>query len=299
MHGRRVLRCAGACCLLAAIGSAAAGPAGATAARASGGPTTCAGTPDSPVVLSGTYPSGVVVTGYCTVDGGAAVVHGSLTVAAHAVLDASFAFNDVTGTGASSLTVTGNVKVGSGATLFVGCEPGFFACTDDPGGTASGHDHIGGNLVATYALGVVVHHTSVGGSVTQSWGGGGVAPPTGGINSTCIATPPGPYAMTGVYSDYEDDTIGGNLEVTGVRTCWFGMLRNRVPGNLVVSRDVFSDPDANEVMQNTVGKDITCKGNSPAVQYGDSSATPNVVTGTASGECSFTRVPGPPVSVKA
>ena len=72
-----------------------------------------------------------------------------------------------------------------------------------------------------------------------------------------------------------------------------------MPGNLVVSHDVFSDPDANEVMQNTVGQNITCKGNSPAVQYGDSSASPNVVTGNASGECSFTLVPGPPVSVKA
>jgi hypothetical protein len=195
--------------------------------------------------------------------------------------------------------VTGDVKVDSGATLFVGCEPGFFACTDDPGGKASGHDHIGGSLVATDALGVVVHNTSVGGSVTQSSGGGGVTPPTGGTGSTCHATPPGPYAMTGIYSDYEDDTLGGNLEVTGLRTCWIGMLRNKVPGSLVDSNNVFSDPDANEVMQNSVGRNIACTGNSPAVQRGDSDATDNLVKGTASGECSFTLKPGPPVSVKA
>ena len=299
MVGRRVMRWAAVCCLLAVIGSATAGPAGATTGPPAGTRTTCTGNQDAPGTLSGTYPSGVVVSGYCKVDGGAAVVDGTLTVASHSILDASFAFNDVTGTGSSSLKVTGDVKVGNGATLFVGCEPGYFACTDDPSGTASGHDHILGNLVATSALGVVVHHASVGGSLTQSGGGGGVTTPAGGTGVVCHAAPRGPYAMTGIYSDYEDDAIGGNLEVTGVRTCWFGMLRNKVPGDLVVSHNTFSDPDADEVMQNTVGKNVTCKGNSPAVQYGDSGATPNVVTGDAAGECSFTRVPGPPVSVKA
>ena len=91
------MRWVGACCLLAVIGSATAGPAGATADRASATRTTCTGNQSTPGVLSGTYPSGVVVSGYCKVDGGAAVVDGTLTIAAHAILDASFAHNDVTG----------------------------------------------------------------------------------------------------------------------------------------------------------------------------------------------------------
>ena len=115
----------------------------------------------------------------------------------------------------------------------------------------------------------------------------------------CVTAPPGPFATTSIYSDYEDDTIGGNLAVTGLQTCWFGMLRNVVPGNLVDSHNTFDDPDANEVMQNTVHRNIACTGNSPAVQYGDSTATPNVVTRNATGECSFNLIPGPPVSVKA
>src|ERR1700733_6980241 len=47
------------------------------------------------------------------------------------------------------------------------------------------------------------------------------------------------------------------------------------------------DPDAGEVLQNTVGDDIACFGNSPAVQFGDSGASPNVVDGRAFGECGF------------
>jgi hypothetical protein len=289
MGGRRMLRWTAAGCLLAAIGCTTAVPAGAATGRAAGG-ATCTGTAATPGHLAGTYPTGVVVKGYCQVDGGAAVVDGTLVLAAHATLVASFAHNDVTGTGSSSLSVTGDVKVGNGATFFVGCEPGYFACSDDPGGTLYGSDHISGNLVAKHALGVVVHASSIGGSVTQSSGGGGV---------NCNAPASGPFVGWGDYSDYEDDSIGGNLHVTGLRTCWVGMLRNTVPGNLVDSGNSFADPDANEVMQNTVGKNITCTGNSPAVQYGDSGATPNVVTGKAFGECAFTLASGTPVSVKA
>jgi len=289
MGGRRGLRWAGACCLLAVIGSATAGPAGATADRGRAGPSTCAGTQATPGVLSGTHPSGVTVTGYCVVDGGAAVVDGTLTVAAGATLVASYAKNDVAGSGTSSLTVTGALKVGSGATLILGCEGAHYACTDDGGGTLNGSDHVGGSLVARHALGVVVHLSSIGGNVTQVSGGGGV---------TCENAPPGPFADTGVYSDYEDVTLGGNLHVTGLRTCWLGMLRNHVPGNLVDSHNTLADPDANETVANTVGKNITCTGNSPAAQYGDSGASPNQVTGNASGECAFTLASGTPVSVK-
>ncbi len=294
MGGRRGLRWAGACCLLAVIGSATAGPAGATADRGRAGPSTCAGTQATPGVLSGTYASGATVTGYCEVDGGATTVDGTLTVAAGATLVASYAKNDVAGSGTSSLTVTGNLKVGSGATLILGCEGAHYACTDNSGGTLNGSDHVGGNLVAHHALGVVVHLSSIGGSVTQVSGGGGV---------TCVKPASGPFATTGVYSDYEDDTLGGtlggNLKVTGLRSCWIGMLRNHVPGNLVDSHNTFYDPDANETLANTVGKNISCTGNSPAVQYGDSGASPNHVTGNASGECAFTLASGTPVSVKA
>jgi hypothetical protein len=291
----------GAGCLLVAIGCATAGPAGATGTRSAGGQSKCKGTRNSPGVLSGTYPSGAHVTGYCEVDGGAAVVDGDLTIGAGATLVATFAKNDVTGSGVSSLTVTGDLKVESRAILVMGCEPDHSACSDDGSGTLYGSDHIGGSLIAKHALGVVVHAATFGGNVTQSLGGGGETPASGANPASCIATPPGVFAQigNGVFSDYEDNAIGGNLEVNGLRTCWIGIIRNHVSGDVTVTDNVFSDPDANETVQNTVGQNIACSGNSPAAQYGDSGASPNVVTGTASGECAFTLTSGTPVSVKA
>jgi hypothetical protein len=295
------MRWAGAGCLVLVIGAAAAGPAGAAAARASGTPATCTGTKKLPGHLFGTYPNGVLVSGYCDVNDGAAVVDGDLTVGAGATVDATFANNDVKGTGRSSLTVTGDLVVGAGATLVMGCEPVHMGCSDDPNGTLTGSDHIDGSLIATDALGVVVHAATFGGSVTQTWGGGGVTPASGGAPATCIKTPPGLFAAmgNGVFSDYEDNTIGGNLRIAHVQTCWIGALRNTVTGDMTDSHNLFSDPDANEALANAVGGNIKCKGNSPAVQYGDSLASPNVVSGSASGECSFTLSVGTPVSVPA
>ena len=296
MNARRAAHWTGACCLLAGLAVAAAAPAGATTGRSrlptNARGTVCTGTEATPGVLTGTYPSGVAVTGYCEADGGAAVVDGTLTIAAGATLDATFAKNDVAGTGTSSLTVTGGVKVDTGATLVMGCEPGYMACSDDPGGTLSRYDHIGGSLVAKRPLGVVVHATSVAGSVNESGGGGGL---------TCANPASGLFAKIGygVYSDYEDDSIGGGFHVSGLQSCWIGILRNRVTGSFVDSGNTFADPDANEALQNTVQRNITCTGNTPTVQFGDSGATQNVVTGKASGECAFTLASGTPVSVKA
>ena len=92
----------------------------------------CVGTPQSPGVLAGNYRSGVVIEGACTVSGGPAVVHGTLTLTPGSALVAAFGLNDLTGKGNSKLTVFGRVDVRSGATLVLGCEPNFFTCVDDP-----------------------------------------------------------------------------------------------------------------------------------------------------------------------
>lgn len=83
-------------------------------------------------MLAGAYASGAVITGYCVVDGGPAVVEGNLTVAPGATLDATFASDDVSGSGPSGLSVSGNLKVDRGATLGMGCEPLRMPCADDP-----------------------------------------------------------------------------------------------------------------------------------------------------------------------
>ncbi len=280
---------------------------GAGAAAASEGhhrhPNTCTGTLAAPGVLAGTYRRDVVVTGVCAVNGGAAVIKGDLVLAPGSALNATFALNDVAGTGTSSLTVRGDIKVGNGATLGMGCEPSFDPCTDDPnagsGGTLTGQNHVSGDVKASRALAVIIHASKINGDLTLSGGGGGV---------TCAIPTTGIFAalQSPVFSDSEDNTIGGDLKITGLRTCWMGALRNHVRGDLFDANNTMADPDAGEVLTNVVRGNIACFHNSPVVQYGDSAGSPNQVRGHAFGECAFNvRQPNPapsgplePISVK-
>jgi hypothetical protein len=298
----RLLRLAAVSSLALAVVVMGAGAAGAAEAH-HGQLGRCTGTLARPGVLAGTFGGDVVVTGVCAVNGGAAVIKGDLILARGAALNATFALNDVAGKGISSLTVRGDITVGRGAVLGMGCEPDFNPCSDDPaasaGGTLTGHNRVFGDVRASHALAVLVHASTIGGSMTVNRGGGGV---------TCAVPATGIFSVlqSPVFSDAEDNTIGGNLTVTGLRTCWLGALRNHVHGNIVDAGNKMADPDANEVLTNVVHGSIACFRNTPAVQYGDSAGSPNQVHGHAFGQCSFrVRQPNPspsgpltPISVK-
>ena len=206
-------------------------------------------------------------------------MNGDLILAKGAALNATFAQNDVAGSGTSSLAVTGDVKVGQGATLDMGCEPNAAPCTDSA--TLTGLNQVGGKLTARSALGVIVHASTIKGSVSQAKGGGG---------TNCTPPPTGFFSVIGspVYSDYEDNQIGGSLRVSGLQSCWFGALRNRVHQDVAYLRNSLADPDASEVVSNVVLRDMSCIGNSPAVQFGDSVGKPNKVGVHATGQCSLT-----------
>lgn len=244
----------------------------------------CSGTLTSPGLLSGTYSGDVTITGLCVVDGGPTLIRGDLTLAPGSALNATFARNDVSGTGATNLTIKGDVKVGSGATLAMGCEPNASPCTDDPaastGGTLTGQNQVSSDIIANGALALIFHASYIKGDVRQIGGGGGLscAPPSTGVFALMHSP---------VFSDYEDNTISGDLEVTGVQSCWFGALRNLVRGDFTYANNSFGDPDASEVLTNIVSGDLTCTADSPAVEYGDSAGMPNRVGGHASGQCSF------------
>ena len=187
-------------------------------------------------------------------------------------------------TGTSSLTVKGDVKVGPGALLAMGCEPNFSTCTDDPnastGGTLTGQNKVFGNIRAVQALGVLLHASTIKGSVSVI-GGGGVEscnPPFPGVFAD-LQSPP--------FTDAEDNSVGGNLIMTGLHSCWLGALRNSVRGNIFVAGNSMADPDAMEILANHVRGSIACFRNSPAVNYGDSGSSPNKVKGNAFGECGF------------
>ena len=255
--------------------------AGIAGAAAAGTPRfTCSGTIKQPGVLSGTY-SDVVVRGLCVVNSGAAYVQRDLVVAPGAALLAAYARDRTTRGGSSNLTVGGDLTVLRGGTLILGCEAAHFACIDDPNQknpTLDSSSSVGGDLVAYHALGIVVHASTIGGNVVERGGGGGVS---------CASTGIFAAFKSPVYSDYEDNWVGGDLTVAGLRSCWFGALRNNLRGNALVAANKLADPDAMEVVSNTVRRNLSCLRNSPAVQYGDSGGTPNVVRRWATGQCGF------------
>jgi hypothetical protein len=262
---------------------------GAGAAVAGGhGAAVCTGTPQSPGVLAGFYKSDVVVVGACEVNAGPAVVRGDLTLSPGSALVAAFALNHHTQKGTSSLTVRGDLRVRNGAALVLGCEPQHFACIDDPNQNAptlSSHARVSGDMTSQQALGVVVHNTSIGGDIRQRGGGGGV---------NC--TPTGIFAQFGspVFSAYEDSSVGGEVSISGLRSCWLGVARVHVRDDVSFVRNQLADPDAIEILANHIRGDLACFGNSMVWNSADISPTgdlfprqpePNTVNGHRRGQC--------------
>lgn len=237
----------------------------------------CSGTFASPGLIQGTYHGTVDISGVCAQNGAPTTINGDLVLLPGSALNATFAFNDKAHNGSrTSLTVTGNVFVESGAALFLGCEAIHAPCSDSS--TLAGQDTVLGSIASQSALGDVVHHSFVKGNVTQSNGGGGV---------NC--NPTGVFAdiQSPAYSTWEDVSIGGSFSLTGLQSCWFGVLRDTVHGNMSVAHNVLADPDANETFDNIVHGNLYCASNNPPVHYGDSGSSPNVVYGKAFQECAF------------
>lgn len=257
-----------------ALGTAVLGTGAAAAAAAS---QTCTGTLESPGVLAGTYNGNVVVTGLCLVNSGAAVINGNLVIAPDGAVGATYVLNHAAGTGTSSLTVRGNVTVGSGAVLALGCEPAGEPCVDDASATTA--HRVLGNIQASSPLGVVLYADSIGGNIQVTGGGGGV---------TCDPPFPGIFAAVGspAFTDAEDNVIGGNLTYTGLKSCWLGAIRNSVRGNVAVTGNTLADPTADMIVSNHVGGGLACVGNSPAAQFAVGGSA-NLVRGSAAGECGF------------
>lgn len=249
----------------AAVGSAVALSAGllfltpAVGLASAGHIATCAGGS----IAGGTYDT-LVVTGTCTVDSGSVLVRHNLQVRGGTLL-AAF--------GGSDLTVDGSLSVIRNGILVLGCEPNTgVTCLNDA--SLATNDHVLGSLTAWYALAILVHHSTIDGNVVQLGGGGGLNcnPVTRLFGSPAFAT-------------YEDTIVGGNLSIAGWQSCWLGLFRATVAGNVSFFFDTTADPDGNEIATNTIGGNLTCWGNSPTPQVGDSGGVPNVVGGQATFQC--------------
>jgi hypothetical protein len=212
-------------------------------------------------IRSGNYAS-ITVNGGCAVAAGAVItVVGNVTLAPGAMLDAQSA--------PSTITIGHNVTAGAGSLLGLGCQSpastgnSAHECEVDP----EGHSTItvGGNVTATGAAAVLLNGITVDGNVTLSGGGSQI-----------------PWTI-------KNDTIRGNLTVSGQTTEWLGVLFNAIGKNATLTDIAVTDehPGAPGVyiVRNTVGQNLNCSGLTPGVSGGFVPGSVNVVGHNANGQC--------------
>ena len=244
--------------LAVSVGAAALVVSGTVGASAQGtSPTayTCTGG-DIP---SGNYAS-VTVTGACAVAAEAVIsVAGNVYVAAGATLDAQSA--------PSTITVGRNVIALRGSLLGLGCQPDTdhagHPCTVEPDGHST--ITVNGNVTGLKALAVLLNGVTVKGNVTFVGGGSQI-----------------PWSI-------KNNTIDGNLTVTGQTTEWLGVLFNRIGRNATLIKIAVHDVDPGApgvyIVQNKIGFNLTCFGLTPGVSGGFVPGAVNVVGRHAIGQC--------------
>jgi hypothetical protein len=165
-----------------------------------------------------------------------------------------------------TLRVGGDVVVGRHGVAGIGCSAEV-GCNTPP------DDVIRGSVRANGAWAVIVHAVTIGHNVRLVGGGGS-------MNCASTALLGGPY-----YFDVEDSTVGGNVLERRIHSCWLGFIRDTVGGTVTLKGNRFGDPDAMEIVTNTIGGDLNCFNNVPQAHVGDSMGAPNVVGGVKRGEC--------------
>jgi hypothetical protein len=252
-RGRNVLRGVVAIAGVMALAGVAAGVANA-ATTTTGTTTTCTSGP----IPSGSY-GDLTITGPCSIPAGANItVRGTLRLSGSSSLDA---------VSLHTLRVFGNVEVGFRVVLGLGCS----ADAGPQCNGMTGTDVINGNLRAlSKARAMIIHGITLFGNFNMQTGGAGV---------NCLPLP------LPNFSDLEDSTVFGNVSIQGLTSCWLGVIRNRVNGNVLITNNRMADVDANEVVTNTVFGNLSCFNNRPAAQIGDSGGSLNTVTGSKLGEC--------------
>ncbi len=244
---------------LAAAGAIALSAVPATAEAAA--PTVPAYTCTGGDIPSGSY-SSITVTGACSVSADATIsVVGNIDVAAGAVLDAQSA--------PSKITVGHNVTAAAGSLVGLGCQPPSYTgnsaheCAVQPDGHST--ITVNGNVTGTDALAVLLNGVSVKGNVTFSGGGSDI-----------------PWSI-------KNNTIDGNLTVSGQTAEWLGVLFNTVGRNTTLTDITINDEHPGApgvyVVRNTIGRNLTCTGITPGVSGGFVPGSVNIVGRNANGQC--------------
>ena len=218
------------------------------------GPPICpkAGTP-----ITGVHGSTTISGNRYVPDGRTLTVYGSLTLAPGACLDA-FTLGTV--------HVTGTLLAQRDSILALGCTPGSIG----PGPPCNGEttsDTVGGGIVGNHPYTMYLDGDTI-------WGG---------INDEGAG--PGPVLSPYVNFPIKDNVIYGNVLLDRWKGAWFGFIRNRTYGSVTITNNAGADPDADEVVSNTISGNLMCLNNYPAPQFGDSGGTPDIVGGLNIGQC--------------
>jgi hypothetical protein len=217
------------------------------------GPQICPGTETA---ISGTYGRLVLNGDYYVPSGETLTVQTDLVIEPDACLDA-FTMGTV--------TVFHNIDVYSDGILALGCTINAIGPDDTPC-TGTTNDVVGWNVIAYDAMTMYLDGDTILGNVTSVGGGPGVTFD--------------PYVNFAI----KDNVIHGKVTVMNWNGAWFGLIRNIIGGTVAVSNNG-GLPDSNEVVSNTIGGNLTCYNNSPAIEYGDSGGSPNIVHGQKLGQC--------------
>jgi hypothetical protein len=212
------------------------------------------------------------VTGACSVPSGADV-----TILRRLTITPGSSFS--ADTKPSEVHIGGNVVARRGSTFALGCT----AAHGCDGGHTFSVATIGGNVRLHHVYNAAINGVSIGGSVTSVGGGAGFVLDQGKFV---------PFSV-------KDDFINGDLKVWGLKTTWFGVIRSTINGSVVLGGIKNDDPDGVEVVHDTIGQDLTCRGNRPAPQFGDADDDPSLppsyrystVGGHVFGQCEFVLAP--------
>ncbi len=233
----------------------------------SGGPATAAGSLPAYTCTGGDIPSGsyssITVTGFCDVSADAVInVVGNINVASGAVLDAQSA--------PSTITVGHNVTAAAGSLVGLGCQPpSYVGNSGHPCGVEpDGHSVItvNGNVTGTDTVVVLLNGITVKKNVTLTGGGSEEIP-----------------------WSVKNNTVGGNITMSGITDEWVGVMFNRVAGNVSLTNITLHDVDPGApgvyIVQNNVGRNLNCSRLAPGVSGGFVPGAVNIVGHKATGQC--------------
>jgi hypothetical protein len=221
--------------------------------------TTCAGG-DLP---SGVY-EGLVITGACTLRAGTTVeVDGNLSLASAATFDAA---------STSSVRVIGDIRVGKGASLWLGCP---FASVPGDGAPGVGgrpctgktNDVVEGSVVADHPRALRLDGDTIWGSLISIGGG------------------PGDEETPYVSFLVEDNVIRGDVSITAWKGAWFDFVGNVSFGGVLLAGMEGANPGSTEIIANAVSDNLICLSDSPAAHAGASDDVANFVGGQEIGQC--------------